>query len=459
MKTKILLWSVVFILATAFAAENTEPLQTISLSDGAKVTFLGITYGKHHVAPNYEAIGGHIQTGRWINRSNDVAVAWIEIEHNPTPAISSIYSLFVSDKADANGIGIHVDGPSINKVGDRLVEGFELGAYPRWDKQFYLSVYSTEPYSRRLSNEKFLVTNPDLRDIGNAVAEMLPVTKTSGDLMVTLTNLVSGAPRPPYLRLERHLPADPVRRPNPDPNDPISQCVRFGFDLKQNGHTATNWQLASVVVSDAVSNHVETTRHFQDNERARLAFPFATTPADNYKGYVFWPSLWPNEPAWNVSMEFTRDSGFNEDEIVTFTNLPVRQGTQWEHDEELSWNGTNFPFITEIAEKNVQGVRLKMLPPLVVPESQPDQQDLFVILYVDPDPRPAMKLTLIEATDGQGQNISAPFLIEWGGRFTPSWAGHYFIEFPNLHDVKTLNLKLALHRSRFVTFTVKPDRL
>ena len=459
MKTKILLWSVVFILATAFAAENTEPLQTISLSDGAKVTFLGITYGKHHVAPNYEAIGGNTQTGRWINRSNDVAVAWIEIEHDPTNFPN--YLLFVSDKTDANGIGFREDFKAINHVREGVeVEGFELGAYPRWDKQFYLRIYSVAPfYGQRLSSEKFLATNPDLKDSGNVVAEMLPATKTTGDLTVTLTNLVSGAPRPPYLRLERMYPIDPARRPAPGPDDPIAQGVRIGFDLKQNGHGASDWQLASVVVSDAVSNYVETTRHFQDNERARLAFPFATTPADNYKGYVFWPSLWPNEPAWNVSMEFTRDSGFNEDEIVTFTNLPVRQGTQWEHDEELSWNGTNFPFITEIAEKNVEGVRLKMLPPLVVPESQPDQQDLFVILYVDPDPRQAMKLTLIEVTDGQGQNISAPFLIEWGGRFTPSWAGHYFIEFPNLHDVKTLNLKLALHRSRFVTFTVKPDRL
>ena len=144
------------------------------------------------------------------------------------------------------------------------------------------------------------------------VTETLPVTKTNGDLTVTLTNLVSGAPLPPYIRDDRILPLDPVRRPAPAQDDPVNQSVRFGFDLKQNGRSATNWQLASVDISDAVGNHVETTVQFQDNERMRHAFPFIKTPADDYKGYVFWPGLWPNEPAWNVRMEFTRDSGFSE---------------------------------------------------------------------------------------------------------------------------------------------------
>jgi hypothetical protein len=298
-------------LATVFAAENTEPAQTISLSDGAKITFLGITYGKHHVAPNFEGLGGDVRKGRWIDRSNDVTVAWVEFEHDPTNFPN--YSLFVSDTADANGIAFRNDFKAINHVRAGVdVEGYELTAYPRWDKQFYLRIYSTGWSPRRLSSEKFIATNPDLKAIGNAVTETLPVTKTNGDLTVTLTNLVSGAPLPPYIRDDRILPLDPVRRPAPAQDDPVNQSVRFGFDIKQNGRSATNWQLASVDISDAVGNHVETTVQFQDNERMRHAFPFIKTPADDYKGYVFWPGLWPNEPAWNVRMEFTRDSGFSE---------------------------------------------------------------------------------------------------------------------------------------------------
>jgi hypothetical protein len=41
--------------------------------------------------------------------------------------------------------------------------------------------------------------------------------------------------------------------------------------------------------------------------------------------------------------------------------------------------------------------------------------------------------------------------------FGSPWAGHYSLELPNVReDVKALNLKLALHKSRFVEFTVQP---
>ena len=43
--------------------------------------------------------------------------------------------------------------------------------------------------------------------------------------------------------------------------------------------------------------------------------------------------------------------------------------------------------------------------------------------------------------------------------FWHPWAGHYSIEFARVHDdIKSLNLKLALHKDRFVQFTVKPTR-
>jgi hypothetical protein len=55
------------------------------------------------------------------------------------------------------------------------------------------------------------------------------------------------------------------------------------------------------------------------------------------------------------------------------------------------------------------------------------------------------------ATDDQGREL-------WSFE-KPPWAGHFSIEFARVHDdVKSLNLKLALHKSRFVEFTVKPEK-
>lgn len=442
MKAKILLGRLIIVLATTtFAAENTAPTNTVSLSDGSKVTFLGITYGKHHVAPNFEAIEGNLKKARSIDRSNDIAVAWLEIEHDPTNFAN--YQLIVSDKEDVHAVGMREDFKSIYQLRKGVeVEGFELQAYPRWDEQFHLALYSWTPltyYGELLSTERFLATNPARKDIGNAVAEKLPVTKMDGDLSVTLTNLAGGAPAPPYLRRERIYPV-PDHWPEPAPSDPLLQAVRFGFDLKQSGHTTTNWQLASVVITDAVSNYVEANLHFQDIQSANERYAFIKTPADDYKGYVFWPGLWPNEPAWNVRMEFTQTSDFATDEIVTFTNLPVIKAGRKEHRSEL-------PFVTE---QSVQGVNLR----IDSSEIQPDGKFLNVILYADPDPGTESRLTLMEASDEQGRNFEIP---QFQLSFLSGGEGIYSFGLSDPHDIKTLNFKLAVHRSRHFTFTVKPD--
>jgi len=436
-KTKILLWSFAFVVANALATDKVEPLPTIILDDGTKITFLGITYGKHHEAPNYEAMGGNLKTGRWINRPNDAAVAWVKIEdaiHFPD------FLLLASDKAEANGVAAAADRIAINEIRKGVeVEGFELQAYPRWDEQFHLRIYS-QYGNGRLSDEKFLATNPLPAEIGNAIAERLPVTKTNGAITVTLTNLKGDVPAPPYVT-----------------PDPLIPAVRFGFDLKENGHAAPLWHLESVVITDAAGNFVKANKSFQDNDKMAKLYPFTRTPADDYRGYVFWPGLWPNESAWNVRLEFSTNSEVNPDELVMFTNLPVKQVTQQQLNEELTWQGgeTN-DSKAQIVEMKMKGVRLKMLRPLAVPDqSTPQLKFLSVVIHADADSGTAINPVLVQATDGTGHNLAAPF---WITSSPVAGKSHLFqFQFPE-PDVKTLNLKFALHRSRYVTFTVKPDR-
>jgi hypothetical protein len=172
-----------------------------------------------------------------------------------------------------------------------------------------------------------------------------------------------------------------------------------------------------------------------------------------YDGYYFQPGLWPSVSPWKVQLEFNRRSGFSEDEIVTFTNLPVRAGSEQDFEDEWSWDEskTNFTFI---AEATVNGVKLKLLPPLLLSHSQPfaPPKDISVIIYADPGPvAQKMNLTLLEATDDQGQALHSSSGIPW--------AGHFSLGLKNPQDdIRTLNLKLALHKSRFVEFTVKPAR-
>jgi hypothetical protein len=173
-------------------------------------------------------------------------------------------------------------------------------------------------------------------------------------------------------------------------------------------------------------------------------------PPEN-DGYYFQPGLWPDQP-WKVRLEFIQRFNFSDDDTVTLTNLPVKMGSQKDADDGwAAWDvgKTNFPFTIIPATGN--GVHLKLLPPLLLTNRwQSSEMDVSIIIGADPGFKPnGMNLTVVAATDDQGREL-------WSFE-EPPWAGHYSIEFARVHDdIKTLNLKLALHKSRFVEFTVKP---
>ena len=293
-----------------------------------------------------------------------------------------------------------------------------------------------------VSKEQFVITNPAPSSFTHWTPKPLPDTESDGDLEVTLTKLIAGAPAP-YRQGSDHPPT----------TDPANQCVHLDFDFRQNGQSTTNWHPWPVRTFDAFGNQVRGLIYGYPTNGINPTYPDRIHPSfpPGNDGYFYQPGLWPDEPAWKVRMEFIRRSGFSDDEIVTFTNLPVRPGSQQDADDEWTWDASNTNF-TFIAQAKVNGVQLKLLPPLLVPYPyQAGRKRISVIIYADPNFNPqGMNLTVLQATDDQGRDIWSPF--------GSPWAGHYSLEFPNVRDVKTLNLKLALHKSRFVEFTVKPTK-
>jgi hypothetical protein len=438
MKSKILLWSSVSVLtvgvtiaagarpgdAVAFPALG-EP-QVIHLEDGTKLTLLGTTYGSHHMAPGYE----NLRTANWIYTVPDTTVVWIEEEHktNEWPT----YELLVSDPANTGCVNIERRQGSFVKLGISL-QSFVLSAFPRWDKQTILRV---RPYSGTVVKGEFVLTNPVPRTFAQLTPKPLPDTESDGDLEVTLTKLVAGVPVPHY----QGVTNGPV-------SDPANQCVRLNFNFRQNGQSTTNWDPWPVQTTDASGNW---------SRGLIYGYPtnsiFTKNPLNwVFDGYYYRPGLWPDEP-WKVRLEFIRGSNFSDDEIVTFTNIPVRPGSQQDADDEWTWDASN-TYFTFIAQGNANGVQLKLLPPLlVVNRWQRSEKDIGIIIYTDPDFNPkGMNLTVVSATDDQGREL-------WSFE-KPAWAGHYSIGFARVRDdIKSLNLKLALHKSRFVEFTVKPSK-
>jgi hypothetical protein len=415
------------------AQSNSTPVQTIQLDDGTKLTFLGVTYGKHHVAPQYE----HLARGNWFYSASNITVVWIREEHEPGKWPN--YELLVSDRANTGCVNIERHQGSSVKAGVSL-QSFVLNAFPRWDKETILRI---KPHMGAVSKEKFVLTNPASGAFAHWTPEPLPSTKSDGDLEVTLNKLTTGAPVPYREGGNRATP-----------NDPANQCVHLNFDFRENGRSTTNWQAWPVQTTDAAGNQSRGLIYEYPKNGVYPSYPDRIHPSfqPEYDGYYFQPGLWPDQP-WKVRLEFIQRFNFSDDEIVTFTNLPVKPGSQQDWNDEWSaWDigKTNFSFTVTLG--TVNGAHLKLLPPLLVPDqNSPGQKHVSVIIGADPDFNPSgMNLTVVAATDDQGRDLWHPFGV--------SWAGHYNLEFPNVHEIKSLNLKLALHKSRFVEFTVQPAR-
>ena len=434
MRILSLLAGLLFAASIAFGDDK----QIITLDDGTKLTLLGTTYGTHHMAPGYE----NLRTANWVYTASNTPVVWIEEE----PGNQPIYELLVSDRANTGCVNIEARQRSFVKPGVSL-QSFVLSAFPRWDKETILRV---RPYRGTAVKGEYVLTNPVPGTFAQWTPKPLPDTESDGDLEVTLTRLVAGAQTPSW----QGGSLTPT-------NDPANQCVHLNFDFRQNGQSTTNWVPWPVQTTDAAGNWSRGLIYAYPTNGVRRIWGHMINgsyipPPEHYgmDGYNFQPGLWPNQP-WKVRLEFIRQANFSDDEIVTFTNIPVKSGSQQDvGDEWTAWDvgKTNFPFT--ITPATVNGVYLKLLPPLLVSDqySTGHPKDISIIIGADPGFKAqGMNLTVVAATDNQGRDL-------WSFE-TPAWAGHYSIEFARVHDdIKSLNLKLALHKSRFVEFNVKPEK-
>jgi len=202
------------------------------------------------------------------------------------------------------------------------------------------------------------------------------------------------------------------------------------FQIQQNGKTAANWHPVQMEISDATGNHI-------------------TGPCNSHRErdeevtFYQW-SLWPDEPAWKLRVEFSRTSGFNGDELWTVQDVPLQPGTM-----QNFWSYGRNAKNAACAETTLNGVPLKVFPA----EKFTDQQNMRGAIegglgIQAGSPLVGMRLTLVKVTDDQGRELQPMQMMVGGSDFR--------FGLRELGACKSLNLTLALHRSRFVEFMVKP---
>lgn len=420
---KIILWSIVSAVIAGIAVDAflwlSKP-QVITLNDGTKLTLVGATYGKHHVAPKIKMAGGRARTGGTrVDSANNTVVVWIEAEHKANQYPN--YQLMVYDTANTACVSAWSRTQSQIKNGVEM-QGFMLNAYPRWDSKMILRVMSYGQRGQQVSKEQFVVSNPARGSFPKWTPDPLPDTQSDGDLNVTLTRLAGDAS---------------FNRGSGVPQkDPMNRAVLAAFHTEQKGVVVTNWQPVRITTSDASGNSIENNSWSSgrdDNGDATMTYQWG---------------LWPDQTPWKLRVEMSRTSGFNDDEAWTVQNVPVQPGS-W----QSMWNnnGRNSRTNSAFAETTLNGIHLKLFPAIQITDQNfgNGQRQGGVRVTADPDLPEGFRLSVL-ATDEQGRQLQ-----NWGPN---GGGGNYIAQFPNLRKARTLNITVALHKSRFVEFTVNPAK-
>ena len=181
------------------------------------------------------------------------------------------------------------------------IYSFVLSAFPRWDKETILRI---RPYRGAVAKGEFVLTNPVPGTFAQWTPKPLPDTESDGDLEVTLTKLVAGAPTPNW--------EGGTLAPT---NDPANQCVHLNFDFRQNGQSTTNWDPWPVQTTDAAGNWSRGLIYAYPTNGVyriwgRMHDGSIIPPPEHYgmDGYFYQPGLWPNQP-WKVRLEFIQKVG------------------------------------------------------------------------------------------------------------------------------------------------------
>jgi hypothetical protein len=427
---RIVLWSIVSVAIVGIAVGAFLWLrkpQIITLRDGSKLTLIGVEYGKHHKCPAVKTKSGVRRgNGGWssFDTTNDTLVVWIlqEYKDNQWPN----YQVFVYDSAETACVG-NGGRNSMRQVNQTVaISGIQLDAYPRWDGKIVLRVGAWNNTGGGMQEAKgeFVISNPArVHSFPKWTPEPLPDTQSDGDLNVTLKKLVNGVPG---FNSGRGVSS----------KDPMSKAVFTAFHCEQKGVAVTNWQVMRIETSDATGNHVQnnswsTSR--DENGDATMTYQYG---------------LWPAESPWKLRVEMSRTSGFNDGEAWTVTNVPVQAGT-WNDAMNPSLRGSRTN--AAVAETTLNGIHLKLFPAIQITDqnSGNGQRQGGIRVTTEPNNLPDGYRLSILATDEQGRELQG-----WGPN---GGGGNYTEQIQNLR-AKALTVTVAVHKSRFVEFTVTPTK-
>ncbi len=203
---------------------------------------------------------------------------------------------------------------------------------------------------QELSDQKFSLHNPAHGSPAGWMAQSLPDTEQDGEMTVTLKKLVTGAKMP-------------YNRGDADGDDAINKGVQATFNVQINGTNATMWEPISFEMTDATGNHADDSISPRQSQQLQVK--------DNDVTATYQYGLWPDEPAWKMRVEFSKQSGFDGNESWTVQGIPLDPGKQndfWNYGRKQN-SATNV-----FAEGDVDGLHLKIYRARYFSDMSPNSQ-------------------------------------------------------------------------------------
>jgi hypothetical protein len=425
---KILLWSAASVLTAGIIAAavwwELRP-QVITMSDDSKLTLVAVEYGKKHAPPKVKMPAGtRARRGNSFTTTNDTLVVWVRQEYGSQQY--HYFQYYAYDTAGTACVGANFASGSSGRQGNEVV-GIRLDAFPRRQGKFFLRVQEQGNGGQELSDQKFVIRNPSRGSFLEWAPDPLPNTQEDDDVSVTLTKLVAGT-------------AMSYTRDNDDPDNAMNKGVQATFHLERNGKPVTDWEPVSVETSDATGNHVS-----------------GWIAGNNWSGNddeaTYQYGLWPDEPAWKLRVEFSQKSDFADNELWSVQNIPLEPGRQQDF---YNYGGRRQQTNSAFAETDLNGYHLKIFPAKQFTDvGQNAYMQGGLTIQVTPSLTSGMQMTLVKLTDDQTNDI-VNMNQGWGGGGANGSTYHYGLR--DVGGATNLNLTIALHKSRFVEFTAKPEK-
>jgi len=297
------------------------------------------------------------------------------------------------------------------------VTDWQLGIFPRRGQMVRLRAYQQASGGMTRVAE-FSVANPTPGPHPVWRAEPLPVTKRAGSLAITLRQLECGVHGE-----EPHVAA----------SHGAKGWTVATFDVKENGYSSDDWHVEEVTFSDATGNAVTGEEH--SPEYGYYHYPSGTPPGEQVLAFL--DALWPGE-AWKLRVELARSARYEQRDIARIRGVvaPVLGGT-WTPPKQAQRRFTT----------RVHGTTVRVLS---TARTDPDEPNRVRVEVRASGLRPHERVALISS------RTEAPRYTFTAHEGEGDGTHELYLEVPP--GVRTVDLALAVHRSRFVEFVAQPRR-